>query len=204
MAGTKELVERLNGENPDKVVATDRLRMFAYDPDTFEFDQHDALSLIPTIEEAADALERLERERDEARGIVRDIHWMAVRYADNRKSYAVGMCNDALRKAYDGGWLVFNETKQHNLDPQYARNGLFDVEWRSAVDNATARAEAAESELTTLRARLAKMEEALTTLVYEVTHLSPEDDRGRHSCYISKDALESARAALRSLTGAKP
>lgn len=67
MAGTKELVERLNGENPDKVVATDRLRMFAYDPDTFEFDQHDALSLIPTIEEAADALERLERERDEAK-----------------------------------------------------------------------------------------------------------------------------------------
>ena len=55
---------------------------------------------------------------------MRDIHWMAVRYADNRKSYAVGMCNDALRKAYDGGWLVFNETKQHNLDPQYARNGF--------------------------------------------------------------------------------
>ena len=52
---------------------------------------------------------------------MRDIHWMAVRYADNRKSYAVGMCNDALRKAYDGGWLVFNGAKQHNLDPQYAR-----------------------------------------------------------------------------------
>lgn len=46
--------------------------------------------------------------------------------------------------------------------------------------------------------------EALTTLIYEITHLSAEDDKGRHHCYISKDALESARTALRSLTGAKP
>lgn len=46
--------------------------------------------------------------------------------------------------------------------------------------------------------------EALTTLIYEITHLSAEDDKGRHHCYISKDALESARAAIRSLTGAKP
>lgn len=110
---------------------------------------------------SADAIERLERERDEARGIVRDIHWMAVRYADNRKSYAVGMCNDALRKAYDGGWLVFSESKQHDIDPQYARHGLLDAEWRSAVDDATARATAAEAEAATLRARVAKMEEAL-------------------------------------------
>ena len=214
MAGTKELVERLNGENPDKVVATDRLRMFAYDPDTFEFDQHDALSLIPTIEEAADALERLERERDEARGIVRDIHWMAVRYADNRKSYAVGMCNDALRKAYDGGWLVFNETKQHNLDPQYARNGLFDVEWRSAVDNATARAEAAESELATLRAHVARLEEALTRLSENIAsfdaevafELSNEGERADlwTDIDVNVEDLRIVVAALRSLTGAKP
>lgn len=46
--------------------------------------------------------------------------------------------------------------------------------------------------------------EALTMLIYEITHLSAEDDKGRHHCYISKDALESARAAIRSLTGAKP
>lgn len=51
------LVERLNGENPDKVVATDRLRMFAHDPATFVFDQHDALSLIPTIEEAVSLIQ---------------------------------------------------------------------------------------------------------------------------------------------------
>lgn len=50
------LIERLNGENPDKVVATDRLRLFAHDPETFEFDQHDALSLIHIVEETAATL----------------------------------------------------------------------------------------------------------------------------------------------------
>lgn len=62
-------------------------------------------------------------ERDEARGIVRDIHWMAVRYADGRRSYAPGMLNDALRKAYDGGWLTYRPHLQHDPDPQYAREG---------------------------------------------------------------------------------
>lgn len=58
-AGVAELVERLNGENPDRVTATDRLRLFAHDPDTFAFDQDDALSLIPTIEEAASLITSL-------------------------------------------------------------------------------------------------------------------------------------------------
>lgn len=98
--------------------------------------------------------EELRKERDEARGIVRDIHWMAVRYADNRKSYAVGMCNDALRKAYEGGWLVYQDGRQHDLDPQYARDGMFDVEWRSALDNATARADALAQEVEGLRGLL--------------------------------------------------
>lgn len=92
------------------------------------------------------ALAKARRERDEARSIVRDIHWMAVRYADNRRSYAVGMCNDALRKAYDGGWLVYSDDKQHDLDPQYARDGMFDTEWRSAVDAANSRALEAEAQ----------------------------------------------------------
>ncbi len=85
-------------------------------------------------------IERLAAERDEARQIVRDTHWMAVRYADGRKSYAPGMCNDALRKAYDAGWLVYSEFRQHDLDPQYAREGD-KPEWQSIE----ARALAAES-----------------------------------------------------------
>jgi hypothetical protein len=73
----------------------------------------------------AAAIASLREERDEARQIVRDIHWMAVRYADGRKSYAPGMLNDALRKAYDAGWLTYRNdiTPQHDLDPQYARDG---------------------------------------------------------------------------------
>jgi len=125
----------------------------------------------------ADAIASLERqlaevrgERDEARAIVRDIHWMAVRYADNRKSYAVGMCNDAIRKAYDSGWLVYSESRQNDLDPQYARDGMFDKEWRSAVDNANDRATTAEAEIDRLAARCGDAEtllRAFLTAEYE-------------------------------------
>lgn len=65
------------------------------------------------------AFAQLEQERDEARQIVRDIYWMALRYADGRHTYAPGMCNDALRKAYDAGWLVHS----HPTDPAFARQG---------------------------------------------------------------------------------
>lgn len=161
MADTKELVARLRKASRAIYLATEEAV---------------ADDISSKLTRAADTIERLERERDEARGIVRDIHWMAVRYADNRKSYAVGMCNDALRKAYDGGWLVYSDTKQLNLDPQYARNGLFDVEWRSAVDNATARAEAAEAEASTLRARVARLEEALKPFA-DVAACFPKADK---------------------------
>jgi hypothetical protein len=73
-------------------------------------------------------------ERDEARQIVRDIYWMARRYADGRQSYAVGMFNDAIRKAYDAGWL------EHRIEaePPYARDSMFSPEWRS-IDQENAR-----------------------------------------------------------------
>ncbi|TPM37015.1 hypothetical protein [Mesorhizobium sp. B2-3-2] len=103
---------------------------------------------------------KLKAERDEARSIVRDIHWMAVRYADNRKSYAVGMCNDALRKAYEAGWLTYTRDNG-KLDPQYARDGLFDREWVSALDNATARAEKAESALASSQEEIERLRKAL-------------------------------------------
>ncbi len=44
-------------------------------------------------------------ERDEARQIVKDIYWMALRYADQRMSYAPKRVNDAVEKGYRGGWL---------------------------------------------------------------------------------------------------
>lgn len=66
----------------------------------------------------ADRIASLERERDEARQIVRDIHWMARRYADGRMTYAVGMFNDAVKKAFDGGWLEVSHG-----EPAYAVDG---------------------------------------------------------------------------------
>ena len=68
----------------------------------------------------ADTIKSLRRERDEARQIVRDIYWMAIRYADNSFTYAPGMCNDALKKAYDAGWLVHRENP---VNGPFAREG---------------------------------------------------------------------------------
>jgi len=75
-------------------------------------------------------IEKLQTERDEARSIVRDIFWMARRYADGRQSYAVGMFNDAIRKAFDGGWL---EDKCVD-EPRYARDGMWSHEWISQAE----------------------------------------------------------------------
>ncbi len=46
----------------------------------------------------------LEAERDAARRVVRDTLWMAGRYADGRKTYAVSIYNDALAVAKAGGY----------------------------------------------------------------------------------------------------
>lgn len=63
---------------------------------------------------------KLKAERDEARQIVRDIHWMARRYADGRLSYAPGMFNDAIRKAVEGGWLRLTSADKESV---YAKEG---------------------------------------------------------------------------------
>jgi len=49
--------------------------------------------------------EKLERERDEAREIVREIWWMARRYADGRNTFAPKMFNDAIAPAVKD-WLM--------------------------------------------------------------------------------------------------
>ena len=54
----------------------------------------------------------------------------------------------------------------------------------------------AESRLEAALAEVARLREALERMVYETTHLSPEEDDGLHWCCISKDALAKARAAL--------
>ena len=43
------------------------------------------------------------------------------------------------------------------------------------------------------------MAKALARMIYETTHLSPEQDDGSHWCKISAEALNEARAALAAL-----
>ncbi len=45
----------------------------------------------------------LQRQYDELKQAFLDIHWMARRYADGRRTYAVGMMNDATRTALAQG-----------------------------------------------------------------------------------------------------
>ena len=111
-------------------------------------------ALLALIEER----DRLKVERDEARQIVRDIYWMALRYADGRQTYAPGMCNDALRKAYEAGWL----THQHQSDPAYARDGA-SPEYQSIL----ARALAAEAKCDALREALEKAQGDLQAVISE-------------------------------------
>lgn len=49
----------------------------------------------------------------------------------------------------------------------------------------------------TSEARIETLEAVLRELVYEVTHLSQEQDDGSHWCKISRKALDDARKALR-------
>jgi hypothetical protein len=47
-----------------------------------------------------------------------------------------------------------------------------------------------------LREENARLREALSGLIYEVTHLSPQEDDGSHWCRITGQTLKKARAAL--------
>lgn len=88
-----------------------------------------------------DEIEGLRRERDEARKIVQDIHWMARRYADGRKTYAPDMFNKAVRPAFEAGWLQSNGAVGES---QYARDGDFDAEWVSLEQRNSALTDLAE------------------------------------------------------------
>lgn len=58
--------------------------------------------------------------------IILDIHWMARRYADGRRSYAVSMFNDAVSKAVEMGLNLKLDTV---VTPPtiYAKDGDFNV-----------------------------------------------------------------------------
>jgi phage terminase Nu1 subunit (DNA packaging protein) len=53
------------------------------------------------------------------------------------------------------------------------------------------------AQIATLTAERDAARKALKGMVYEVTHLSAENDDGSHNCRISRDALTNARAELK-------
>lgn len=135
------------------------------------------------------AVERLQRELDEARGIVRNIYWMACRYADGRNTYAPGMYNRAIAKAYDAGWLTFDHTGRR-YEVQYARDGM-SPEWKTAEERAiSAEASLAKAIAERDEAR-AKADENWKLAEYE-----------RHDANHWHIQFEAATNALKDLTGA--
>jgi len=90
-----------------------------------------------------------------------------------------------------GDWFVNNGTREgidcwNNV---VARTSECLKENQAALDIARAEAD-------TLRAEVKRLRAALRTMVYEATHLSPEEEDLSHWCKFTGDALQAARAAL--------
>jgi len=66
----------------------------------------EAAKLRATLESLSRQLNEAEAKIGEASRIIRDTLWMAQRYANGRMSYAVGMYNDAARKAMEDGFVA--------------------------------------------------------------------------------------------------
>ncbi|TXH08618.1 MAG: hypothetical protein E6R03_17880 [Hyphomicrobiaceae bacterium] len=136
------------------------------------------------INSDSDTIASLRREREEARQIVRDIYWMALRYADGRKSYAVGMCNDAVQKAYDGGWITPKDQGGDPITPRLARDGMA-AEWLDI----SARAHAAEAQVANLteQVRQAFLDGVTYASNVEVTDLELAWEQSRARAALQKD-----------------
>jgi len=86
-------------------------------------------------------------------------------------------------EAGDGGTHTWAD---HNT--AWDEQGVYEPEY--------VRADIAATEADALRAEIKQLREAIATLIYETTHLSPEESNGSHWCSISKSALYAASAAL--------
>lgn len=144
--------------------------------------------------EAADEIERLMKERDEARQIVRDIYWMALRYADGRKTYASWMANEAVKKGYSAGWLDPNKPL-HQETPMFARDGD-GPEWESIEARAEA-AEASAAAATRERAEVERLRALLEPFAGVIIGGAVADDPVNREKYpLLTQHIINARAAL--------
>lgn len=136
--------------------------------------------VLSALSSERERAKRAERERDEARGVVRDTLWMARRYADGRQSYAVGMYNDAAKIAEAGGYA-----KGEPDGTLYALDGL-----RPEYQALEARAQAAEAKVKELEAPFDWTAEDLVDLMAEAIMDAIDMDT---------NATDYARAALEAL-----
>lgn len=56
------------------------------------------------------------------RSVIQDMWWMARRYVNGRKSYAVSMYNNAIKRAQDAG-MIFSPDNDGLIE---AKDGMFD------------------------------------------------------------------------------
>lgn len=72
------------------------------------------------------SLREVQLENNLLRHVIREIQWMARRYAHGRMTYAVGMYNNAIKVAQSVGM----EFKPDPIDGLVeAKDGMFDKEW---------------------------------------------------------------------------
>lgn len=187
MADTKELVGRLRKASRAIYLATEETV---------------ADDISSKLTRAADTIESLERERDEARKSWRCFHCDEVFVSEQEarlhfgrdESKEPGCCIKvgaergllkAMRRAEDDAaeaWFrlqnesgeaakaYYAQNSRHQEQLRVAEEAGYERGLRDAAHEAT-RAEATESELTTLRTRVAKMEEALRAIDAKVVEL---------------------------------
>lgn len=85
-------------------------------------------------------VEGLEAEVELLRSVVRDTLWMACRYAHGRSSYAVGMYNEAARKAMSLDFLHASPEPRFAIDGSLSAemSGLTPDEFETAWEGWTA------------------------------------------------------------------
>lgn len=135
-----------------------------------EYHRKAAAKLAVELNDAREYGARMQRERDDARDMAVNLHWMARRYADGRQSYAVGMFNEITRRllaaevrlyqtgdgtvwARDGGGRAYD-----GLTDAEAATGS-EPDWMH--DETQRRYEGLQADLTALRAVADEMEAAL-------------------------------------------
>ena len=83
------------------------------------------------LEKRCKELSKFEERCSQLEWILKEIQWMARRYAHGRQSCAVGIYNEAIQEAIDLGI----EFKPDNDGLVFAKDAMFDKKWFEARKN---------------------------------------------------------------------